>query len=121
MIAPDLRGHGETAAPDGVYTMDDMADDVIELLDALQIREPVVLGGLSMGGYVALSAALRYPDRFRALMLMDTRAAADTPEAARNRQALADQVEATGTIDAVVDGDAAQAVLAVDPAEPGRT
>ena len=44
------------AAPEGVYTMDVMAADVIELLDALQITEPVVVGGLSMGGYTALGA-----------------------------------------------------------------
>lgn len=104
VIAPDLRGHGETAAPDGVYTIDGMADDVMETLDALQIREPVVLGGLSLGGYVALSAALRYPDRFRALILMDTRAGADAPEAARGRLASADQVDATGKNDDVVEG-----------------
>jgi len=103
VIAPDLRGHGQTAAPAGVYTMDDMADDVVELLDALQIREPVTLGGHSMGGYVALSAALRYPDRFRALILADTRASADTPEAAGNRETLAAQVEASGTSAAVVE------------------
>jgi pimeloyl-ACP methyl ester carboxylesterase len=104
VIAPDLRGHGESAAPEGVYTMDGMADDVIETLDALQVREPVVLGGHSMGGYVALSAALRYPERFRALMLVDTRAAADTPEAARNREILAGQVETSGATNAVVQG-----------------
>ena len=49
VIAPDLRGHGESPAPEGVYTMDEMADDVVELLDRLEIDEPVVLGGLSMG------------------------------------------------------------------------
>jgi pimeloyl-ACP methyl ester carboxylesterase len=103
VIAPDLRGHGRTAAPEGVYTMDAMADDVMELLDALQITEPVVLGGQSMGGYVALSAALRYPDRFRGLILVNTRAGADAPEAARIRQALAAQVEATGETGAVVE------------------
>ena len=103
VIAPDLRGHGESAAPEGVYTMDEMADDVIELLDALQLREPVVLGGLSMGGYVALSLIARYPERFRALMLMDTRATADTPEAARNREDLASKVEASGRAGHVVD------------------
>ena len=35
VIAPDLRGHGESPAPEGVYTMDEMADDVIELLETL--------------------------------------------------------------------------------------
>ena len=104
VIAPDLRGHGETAAPEGVYTMDAMADDLIETLDALQVREPAVLGGLSMGGYVALSAALRYPDRFRGLMLMDTRASADSHESAMNREGMANEVDSSGTTDAVVAG-----------------
>jgi len=103
VIAPDLRGHGDSAAPEGVFTMDAMAADVIELLDALQITEPVVLGGLSMGGYVALALWAHYPQRFRALMLMDTRAAADTPEAARNREELARTVESTGSTKHVVD------------------
>jgi pimeloyl-ACP methyl ester carboxylesterase len=103
VIAPDLRGHGESAAPQGVYTMDAMADDVIELLDALQITEPVVLGGLSMGGYVALALMARHPGRFRALMLFDTRAAADTPEAAANREELARIAETTGSTKHVVD------------------
>jgi pimeloyl-ACP methyl ester carboxylesterase len=104
VIAPDLRGHGETAAPDGVYTIDAMADDVMELLDALQLTEPVVLGGHSMGGYIALSAALRYPERFRGLILVDTRAGADAPEAARHRVTLAEQVERTGSTAEVVEG-----------------
>jgi pimeloyl-ACP methyl ester carboxylesterase len=103
VIAPDLRGHGESAAPAGVYTMDEMAADVLELLDALQISEPVVVGGLSMGGYVALSMWARAPERIRALMLLDTRAAADTPEAARNREELAKTVETTNSTNHVVD------------------
>jgi 3-oxoadipate enol-lactonase len=103
VIAPDLRGHGESAAPEGVYTMDTMAGDVIELLDALQINEPVVLGGQSMGGYVALALMARYPERFRALMLIDTRASADSPEAARNREELARTVETTASPKHVVD------------------
>ena len=86
VIAPDLRGHGESSAPEGVYTMNEMADDVIELLDRLQIKQPVIVGGLSMGGYVALSLVLRYPERVCGLILIDTRAAADTPEAAQVRE-----------------------------------
>ncbi len=102
VIAPDLRGHGTTAAPDGIYTVDEMADDVIETLDALQLTDPVVFGGLSMGGYVALSIAVRHPGRVKALMLMDTRAAADTPEAATAREDLARKVDASGNADPVV-------------------
>jgi pimeloyl-ACP methyl ester carboxylesterase len=102
VIAPDLRGHGESPAPEGVYTMDEMADDVIELLQTLHISEPIVLGGLSMGGYVALSLVARYPERIRALMLMDTRASADTPEAAQGREASAKAVLDANKPDAVV-------------------
>lgn len=102
VITPDLRGHGETAAPEGIYPIDDMADDVVELIDGLKILEPIVLGGLSMGGYIALSLAVRYPKRLRGLMLMDTRAGADTPEAARAREDLALQVEAADSAEPAV-------------------
>ena len=102
LIIPDLRGHGTSAAPDGIYTVDAMADDVLELLDGLQLTEPVVIGGHSMGGYLALSIASRHPERVRALMLMNTRASADTPESARAREELARQVEATGKAEPVV-------------------
>jgi pimeloyl-ACP methyl ester carboxylesterase len=102
VITPDLRGHGATAAPDGVYSVDDLAEDVVELLDALQLEGPVVFGGLSMGGYVTLSIAARYPERVKALMLMNTRASADTPEAAKARIELAERVEATGQTEEVV-------------------
>jgi pimeloyl-ACP methyl ester carboxylesterase len=102
VIAPDLRGHGHSAAPDGIYTVDEMADDVIEVLDSLQLTEQVVFGGLSMGGYLALSIAVRYPERVKGLMLMNTRAAADTPEAATAREQLARKVEASGNADPAV-------------------
>jgi pimeloyl-ACP methyl ester carboxylesterase len=102
VIAPDLRGHGTSAAPDGIYTVDEMADDVIETLDELHLTGPLVFGGLSMGGYLVLSIAARYPDRVKGLMLMNTRATADSPEAARNREELARQVEAAGNAEAIV-------------------
>jgi pimeloyl-ACP methyl ester carboxylesterase len=80
-----------------------MADDVIELLDHLGLAEPVVIGGLSMGGYVALSLVARYPARVRGLMLMDTRAAADTPEAAQKREETARSVIEAGNIRSLVE------------------
>src|SRR5438034_7515609 len=64
--------------------MDDYAGDVIDLLDALHIQEAVI-GGLSMGGYVAF-AILRHAARyFQGLILADTRSQADTPEGVEGR------------------------------------
>lgn len=103
VIVPDLRGHGESPAPGGAYAMDAMADEVVELLDDLEIRGPVVLGGLSMGGYVALSLVLRHPERVSGLMLIDTRAAADTPDAARLREQTAAGVLQSGSTSAMIE------------------
>jgi pimeloyl-ACP methyl ester carboxylesterase len=93
VIAPDLRGFGasqlaEDDAENGVG-MERYAADVIALLDWLQVSEPVVLAGLSMGGYVAWQVALRWPDRIRGLIPCDTRAVADAdePRAARFKMA----------------------------------
>jgi pimeloyl-ACP methyl ester carboxylesterase len=97
VIAPDLRGYGQSEAPEGsAYGVDDLADDVLETLDAIGVSGPMILGGLSMGGYVALSIADRHPGRLRGLMLMDTRAGADTPEAAANRLTAAEHIESSG-------------------------
>lgn len=93
VIAPDLRGFGasqlsDADAENGVG-MERYAADVIALLDWLQVSEPVVLAGLSMGGYVAWQSVLRWPDRIRGLIPCDTRAAADAdePRAARFKMA----------------------------------
>jgi pimeloyl-ACP methyl ester carboxylesterase len=104
VIAPDLPGHGESPAPDGVYTMDSMADSVAATLDELGIDGPVVVGGLSMGGYVALAMALNHPSRVGGLILADTRAVADTPEAAAKREETAQAVLRSGDVGPVVEG-----------------
>jgi pimeloyl-ACP methyl ester carboxylesterase len=104
VIAPDLWGHGDSPAPEGVYTIDEMADDVLETLSSLHIGERIILGGLSLGGYVALSLILRYPERVRALLLMDTQAGADSAEAAANREVTARTVLEAGSAAPIVDG-----------------
>ena len=87
-IAPDLRGMGRSDAPDLGYSMDTYAADLAELLDLLGARD-VVLVGLSMGGYVAFEFLRRWRPRVRGLVLVDTRAEADSPEARVGRDAAA--------------------------------
>ncbi len=65
VTAPDLRGFGETDSSDGPATMDQMAQDVAQLLDHLEIQRAVI-GGLSMGGYVALAFYKQFPARVQA-------------------------------------------------------
>jgi pimeloyl-ACP methyl ester carboxylesterase len=96
VIAPDLRGFGASGVTPGLATMPRMADDLDQLLDALAIHEPIALCGLSMGGYVAWQFGLRYRERLAKLILCDTRAVADAPEAAANRIGLADRVQKEG-------------------------
>ena len=87
-IAPDLRGMGQSDAPDLGYGINIYAADLAALLDALNI-EQVVLCGLSMGGYIALEFIRQWPTRVRGLVLMDTRAEADTAEGRRARDSAA--------------------------------
>jgi 3-oxoadipate enol-lactonase len=97
-IAVDLRGFGSSQVVAGTSTMEQMADDVAAMLDALGVDEPVVFCGLSMGGYVVFEFWRKHRDRLRALVLCDTRAAADTPEAARGRTELVERVLSEGTV-----------------------
>ena len=85
LITPDLRGFGGSDAPESDYTMETLAADVVRLADQLGL-ERFVLGGHSMGGYVALRLASRHADRLAGLILVDTRASADTPEGKVRRE-----------------------------------
>ena len=100
VIAPDLRGLGQSEAQPGTNTMERFADDVHALLRKLETG-PVVLVGHSMGGYVALAFARRHPEMLRGLVLVGTKAGADTPEGAAGRRATAEKVKLEG-IDGVV-------------------
>ena len=85
VIVPDLRGHGESAVTPGPATMESMALDVSLLLETLNISRATI-GGLSMGGYVALAFYRLFPLRVRSLVLADTRPQQDTEEAKQNRE-----------------------------------
>lgn len=95
-LVPDLRGFGQSSVTSGIVTMEQFADDLAALLDALHVAEPVVFCGLSMGGYIAWQFARRHAARLSSLVLCDTRAIADTPEGAANRRKLADDVIHSG-------------------------
>lgn len=96
-ITPDQRGLGRTALPetDRAPSLDDAARDVVALLDKLQL-DKVVLGGCSMGGYLTMAVLRHAPERVGGLVLIDTKATADTPEAAANRENVAARAETEG-------------------------
>lgn len=84
LVAPDLRGFGGTGYFTEAPSLERMADDVAELLDLLKL-DRVVLGGLSMGGYVALAFARKHASKLRGLILADTKSEGDSPEAKAGR------------------------------------
>ena len=96
LIAPDLTGFGQSGAIPGPLTMERLADDVAALLAALNVNEPVTFCGLSLGGYVAWQFWRRHADRLGRLILCDTRAQADSPEARDVRLRMAEHVAEHG-------------------------
>ena len=77
----DTRGHGQSSAPAGEYSLDQLADDVKGLLDGLKIRQTHWVG-LSMGGMIGQAFALKFPGMFQSMVLADT-ASRRPPEAAQ--------------------------------------
>ena len=100
VILPDLRGFGSSTLdinddPAGV-AMETYATDLASNLDELEITEPVILCGFSMGGYILWQFAKLFPDRIKALVLCDTRAVADSDAARSGRLELAKEVLRSG-------------------------
>jgi len=77
VINIDQRGHGRSVPATGPYELRDMVEDAIAVLDHLDI-ERAAWAGLSMGGMVAMHAAISYPDRVSSILLLDTHAGAET-------------------------------------------
>lgn len=84
VILPDLPGLGHSPKQETPSILE-MARSIADLLDSLKIREPVFIGGLSMGGYVTFEFLRQFPERVKGLGFFSTRPAADTPEARERR------------------------------------
>ncbi len=95
VIAPDLRGFGQSGPATEVSSMSDFADDIHGLLDGLKLPK-VTLFGHSMGGYVVLDFVKRYSKQVAGLGLISTRSGPDSAEAAQKRVATAGKVKAEG-------------------------
>lgn len=96
LIVPDLRGFGGSSVGPGPSEMGVMADDVLALLDHLGVASAVV-GGVSMGGYASLALLRNDPGRVRALVLADTKTAADDAQGREGRERTAQEVLVTGS------------------------
>lgn len=95
VVTLDLPGFGGSQTTDGDFDMERMADLVAAFATRIG-HEKFVVGGLSMGGYLALALARRHPERLRGLILADTRAGADSQEARDKRVAQISEIELRG-------------------------
>lgn len=96
VITPDLRGFGKNNYSAEKHSLGDLARDIADLLDFLEI-EKAIIGGLSMGGYVLFNFYKIYPERVSALILCDTTFAADTDEKRTSRFKLIEQIKKNGS------------------------
>ena len=101
LLVPDLPGFGRST-PLATPHMDSYADAVVRMLDAAGVHQAVI-GGLSMGGYIAFAFWRRHPDRVRAMVLMDTKPGADAEAVLVKRRETIETVDRDG-VGAVVGG-----------------
>jgi 3-oxoadipate enol-lactonase len=94
-IAYDIRGHGNSEAGKVKFSIDLFANDLVSMMDELRI-DTAMLCGLSLGGYIALNAMEKYPERFDALILSDTQCIADTQETKEKREKTIQSINENG-------------------------
>jgi pimeloyl-ACP methyl ester carboxylesterase len=95
VIAYDIRGFGKSNDHGTSLSIDQFGEDLIRFMDLLSIDQAIVCG-LSIGGYIAMTAQKRAPNRFKALILCDTQCVADTAEGKKKRYENIDQINAEG-------------------------
>lgn len=98
VIACDIRGFGNSADEVTSLRIDLFSEDLIAFMNTLHIKKAIICG-LSMGGFIALNAIQRFPDRFEALILCDTQCIADTAEAKAKRYAVIEDIAENGVTD----------------------
>jgi pimeloyl-ACP methyl ester carboxylesterase len=91
LIIPDLRGYGESGISGGMVLLDELALDLISLVEQLSIRKAIVVG-LSMGGQIALEMYRWAPELFTSIILADTDARAEDANGYLNRLNLAAKI-----------------------------
>jgi 3-oxoadipate enol-lactonase len=96
LILPDLRGHGASGIGEGPATMEKHAADIAAVLDDAGVGRTAFVG-VSIGGYISFEFLRRYPNRIEALVLCNTKAQADTPEARAVRLQAAEDILERGT------------------------
>jgi 3-oxoadipate enol-lactonase len=117
VLTYDVRGHGLSDVGDGQYTIEGHVDDLIGLLDHWKTSR-VVIVGLSMGGYIALRALERNPERFCGAVLCDTRSETDPNEGKIRRARTMAMVKSRGSsafADDFIKGVFAPATLSSNP------
>lgn len=95
VIACDIRGFGKSKDEESSLTIDLFAEDLIKFMDKLSIDKAIICG-LSMGGFIALNALKKFPERFEALILCDTQCIADTAEVKAKRYKIIDEIKVNG-------------------------
>jgi len=97
VILPDVRGHGDSDAPPGVYEMSLLAKDIAHLLEYLGINKATICGH-SMGGYITLAFAEKYPERLAGMGLITSRSNADSEENREGRYKMMESVQKRGAV-----------------------
>lgn len=97
VIAIDIRGFGKSTDETTPLSIDLFSDDLMLFMNQMKISKAIICG-LSMGGFIALNAQARFPDRFEAIILCDTQCIADTIEVKLNRYKTIDEIALNGTL-----------------------
>ena len=97
VIAIDIRGFGKSTDESTPLSIDLFSDDLMLFMNQMKISKAIICG-LSMGGFIALNAQARFPDRFEAIILCDTQCIADTIEVKLNRYKTIDEIALNGTL-----------------------